>query len=150
MVSRQNKVKRRCWWEAEEGVAELREGSRRGEASKTFTFTFLVIVTLESFYVFSFCLCLIMIRERSKHVAKLNTLGCPLSKADRGPTKVLCFLQSPTSSVEDLLPASWLETKNNDVGIYPHCNDDGGNLSVTKSHHWWWWLWFIYHHEIKI
>ena len=41
MVSRQNKVKRRWWWEAEEGVAELREGSRRREASKTFTFTFL-------------------------------------------------------------------------------------------------------------
>ena len=48
-------------------------------------------MTLESFYVISFSLCLKTIRERSKHVAKLNTLGCPLSKADRGPTKVLCF-----------------------------------------------------------
>ena len=56
---------------------------------------------------------MITVRERPKHVA--NTLGCPLSKADRGPTKVLCFTQSPTSSVEDLLPASWLEANNNDV-----------------------------------
>ena len=31
------------------------------------------------------------------------------------PPKSCDFLQSPTSSVEDLLPASWLEANNNDV-----------------------------------
>ena len=85
------------------------------ENSKTFYFHFFVIVTLESFSVFSFSLCLKTIRERSKHVAKLNTLGVPIPKRNGAPPKSCVFLQSPTSSVEDLLPASWLETKNNDV-----------------------------------
>ena len=51
---------------------------------------------------------------------KTQYIRGPESKADRGPTKVLCFsflFQSPTSSVEDLLPASWLEIKNNDGKI---------------------------------
>ena len=70
--------------------------------------------------MYSFILCLITVREGTKHVAKLNTLGCPLSKADRGPNKVLCFLQSPTSSVEDPLPDSWLENNNNDESSTGH------------------------------
>ena len=83
-------------------------------------------MTLESFCVFSFSLCLKTIRERSKHVAKLNTLGVPIPKRNGAPPKSCVFLQSPTSSVEDLLPASWLETKNND-GHDDDANDIGGN-----------------------
>ena len=53
--------------------------------------------------------------ERDRNMLQnSNTLGVPIPKRNGAPPKSCVFLQSPTSSVEDLLPASWLEN-NNDV-----------------------------------
>ena len=56
--------------------------------------------------IYSFSLCLMTVRERPKHVAKLNTLGYFLLKAEKGPTKVNLQL----SCVEDPLPPSGLDS----------------------------------------
>ena len=78
-----------------------------------------------------FSLCLIMERLSPKHVAKSIYLGCPLSKADRGPTKLLRFsFQSPTIWCWKI---SWLEI-NHDGNLQIYKN---GNQKYVKGarHH---------------
>ena len=110
--TRQSKVKKRWQWDVKEKeIVELKGDSKNEKKpAKLYFHFFFYNCDFRSFNVFNELMIDNGTIERPKQIPQPIKLGCPLSKADKGLTKVLCFIQSLTilRRIGDPFLASWL------------------------------------------